>query len=95
LSNILKESKEYSDREARFIRMASVDFAVYNRFDKMPKLVIEVDGFAYHENDPEQKERDKLKDSLLMRNDIMVLRLKTNSLVEESSIICALNEVLR
>lgn len=33
---------------------ASVDFVVYNRVTNQPVLAIEVDGFAFHENSPDQ-----------------------------------------
>ena len=32
------------------------------RLDKMPVLVVEVDGHAYHANNPAQLKRDKMKD---------------------------------
>lgn len=41
---------------------ASVDFVVYNRVTNQPLLAIEVDGFAFHENSPDQRARDALKD---------------------------------
>ena len=39
-------------------------------------LVVEVDGFAYH-NDPKQQERDQVKNSVLEKYNIPILRLST------------------
>lgn len=56
---------------------ASVDFVVYNRVTNQPLLAIEVDGFAFHENKPEQRERDALKDEILAARQMPLLRLAT------------------
>ena len=40
--------------------------------------MIEVDGFAFHENNPMQQTKDRLKDSILEKSKIPYLRLKTN-----------------
>jgi AAA domain/Protein of unknown function (DUF2726) len=56
---------------------ASVDFVVYNRVTNQPVLAIEVDGFAFHENKPDQLERDELKDQILHAYQLLLLRLRT------------------
>jgi len=35
--------------------------------DKMPLLVVEVDGYAFHVNNPKQLERNKMKDAILQK----------------------------
>jgi len=30
------------------------DFVIYNKFDNQPVLATEIDGYAYHENNPDQ-----------------------------------------
>ena len=54
------------------------------------KLVVEVDGFSFHENRPEQLRRDALKDAILTKNNIPFLRLATNGSGEWERIIHAL-----
>lgn len=49
-------------------------------------LVIEVDGFAFHENNPMQQTKDRLKDSILEKSKIPYLRLKTNGSGEREKI---------
>lgn len=75
----LKE-KDYIDNNAR------IDFLIYNKFDNQPILAIEVDGFKFHENNPKQMLKDKLKDSILQKYEIPILRLKTNSSQEKEKI---------
>jgi very-short-patch-repair endonuclease len=42
-----------------------------------PVLVIEVDGFAFHREGTRQAERDTLKDSVLEKCGLPILRLST------------------
>jgi hypothetical protein len=50
---------------------------VYNRVTNWPLLAIEVDGFAYHENEPTQLKRDVLKNEILRIHEMPLLRLLT------------------
>lgn len=72
-----------SDPERTFLaNQASCDFVIYFKVGKTPLGVIEVDGGS-HEL-PEQIRRDRLKDSILMKSNIPILRLRTvESRVEE------------
>ncbi|WP_099203385.1 AAA domain-containing protein [Miniphocaeibacter massiliensis] len=79
LKNILKSDKRLNIKESNFINnKSSVDFVIYNKFDNRIKCAIEVDGFSFHENNKKQLERDKLKDGILDKYSIPLLRLKTN-----------------
>lgn len=66
----------------------------FNKLDKMPVLVAEVDGYAFHANNPKQLERDKMKDDILWRYGIPMLRLKTNESREEERLYNKLIQVL-
>lgn len=55
-----------------------VDFLIYNCITKMPVLAIEVDGFYYHKEGTRQAERDRMKDEILAKYEIPLLRLPTN-----------------
>jgi RecA/RadA recombinase len=72
-----------TDRERAFMaHHASCDFVLYFKVGKMPLGVIEVDG-ASHER-PDQAERDALKNSILEKSHIPLLRLRTvESHIEE------------
>lgn len=58
-------------------RGVMLTFLIENRVSKKPVLVIEVDGFAYHHKGTKQEERDLLKNSILGKYKIPVLRLST------------------
>lgn len=55
-----------------------VDFLIYNRITKAPVLAIEVDGFHYHKDGTRQSERDRMKNEILAKYGISLLRLPTN-----------------
>ena len=74
------------DQRAFVRRRSSVDFVIYNRITRRPVLAIEVDGFRFHEDRPEQLRRDALKDSILERLGIPLLRLATTGSDEERRI---------
>jgi len=76
---------EYAMRDA-----THVDFLIYNSLTKKPVLVIEVDGFHFHKEGTKQYERDRLKDSILERYKIPLLRLGTNGSGEKEKIRAAL-----
>jgi len=70
-------------RELAFMKnKASCDFVLYFKVGKKPLGVIEVDGGSHDE--PGQAERDALKNSILQKSDIPLLRLRTiESHIEE------------
>lgn len=91
LRNLINSVDLLIDEELAYVNnRASLDFVVYYKQDKSCKLVIEVDGFAFHENRPEQLKRDALKDSILKKYEIPLLRLATNGSGEQERIIQAL-----
>lgn len=71
---------------------ASVDFVAYNRVTNQPLLAIEVDGFEFHENKPEQLARDALKDEILSAHRMPLLRLPTTGSREHQRIRQALDD---
>ena len=87
LKNLVPPDTVLTDEQAAFVRRtSSVDFVVYNVVTKLPLLVIEVDGFAWHENNPAQLRRDALKDSILEHIRLPLLRLRTTESGEEARI---------
>jgi len=57
--------------------------------------VVEVDGYAYHANNPKQLQRDKMKDDILKKYNIPILRIKTNEIGEERKLRGKLIELLK
>lgn len=90
--NLLVDLSRLTPRQEAFVqRRASVDFVVYNRVTNHPLLAIEVAGFAFHENNPAQLERDTLKNEILQIHQMPLLRLPTTGSLEDQRIRLALD----
>lgn len=95
LRNLLNDTGLLTPDELRYVNnRASLDFVVFYKQDKACVLVIEVDGFAFHENKPEQLARDAMKDSILRKYGIRILRLPTNGSGEDEKIRNALRDCM-
>ena len=87
LRSLTRDLSVFNESEQGFINNnASLDFVIFNKQDKQCVGAIEVDGFAFHENNAEQLERDALKNSILQKIAIPLLRLPTNGSGEEKKI---------
>jgi superfamily I DNA and/or RNA helicase len=78
----------FLDNEMKYLNhpWTHVDFLIYSRLTYEPVLVIEVDGVKYHEKKFKQLQRDSLKDLVLEKSNVKILRLKTNESGEVSRI---------
>ncbi len=95
LRNLLNDTTLMTEEELTFVNnRASMDFVVFYKQDKSCVLVIEVDGFAFHENNPRQLQRDRIKDEILKKYDIPILRLSTNGSGEAEKIGNALRKCM-
>lgn len=97
LKMLIKDPVKLNDDECKFAMniLTHTDFLIFNKLDKMPVLVVEVDGYAFHANNPKQLERDKMKDSILQKYNIPVIRIKTNESGEERRLRQKLTELLK
>ncbi|MDI9898377.1 AAA domain-containing protein [Rhodococcus sp. IEGM 1409] len=67
-----------TERQVSYVQhRASVDFVVRNAITRQPILAIEVDGYQFHENKPEQLARDDVKNSIFGTLEMSLLRLPT------------------
>ncbi|GKS83562.1 DUF2726 domain-containing protein [Acidovorax sp. SUPP1855] len=64
-----------TERERAFMSRASCDFVIYFKVGKTPLGVIEVDGGRHDK--PEQAARDALKNHILAKSHLPILRLRT------------------
>lgn len=95
LLDFVKITDEFTDEEIRFIRTdAHVDFLIYNKMDKKPILAIEVDGFKYHKQNFKQINRDQIKNIILEKIGLPLLRLSTTGANEEERIKSKINEII-
>lgn len=72
------------DQHSYVQNRATLDFVVYNRISNIPVLAVEVDGYAFHENNPMQRARDALKDAICRAHKIRLVRLPTTGSGEEA-----------
>lgn len=94
LKHFIKISSEFSPEEKVFIENNShTDFLIYNKINKLPLLAVEVDGYFFHMLSAIQKKRDKIKDSVLKKSGIKLLRLATTGSSEQARIEAALDSV--
>jgi hypothetical protein len=75
--------------------LTHTDFVIFNKLDKMPVLVVEVDGHAYHAENPVQLKRDKMKDEILRKYGIPIIRMKTTESREEDRLRETLNDLFK
>lgn len=95
LKNLLNSVDKLNEREIKYVNHnSSIDFIVFHKLNKKPVLAIEVDGFAFHENNPKQLEKDKLKDNILIKYELPLLRLPTTGSNEEAKIQNKLDEII-
>ena len=93
---INSDNLNLTDEEYEFYKnpYSHADFLLYNKMDKKPLLVIEVDGTSFHEKQSKQRIRDEKKNSILDKAKIDILRLKTNESNEEERINNAIRNAL-
>ena len=95
LSTLIRDTENLTPEEFAYAihPWTQADFLVYRKVDKSPVLVIEVDGYAFHREGTRQAERDLLKDSVLVKCGLPILRLSTVGSDERSRIRKKLKDV--
>ncbi|SDW71371.1 AAA domain-containing protein [Paenibacillus sp. CF384] len=95
LKMLIRNLDRLSEAEKRYAMniLTHTDFLIFNKLDKKPVLVIEVDGYKYHSGDV-QKERDKMKDDILGKYGIPIARFRTDESEEESRLRRKLHELV-
>ena len=96
LNILIKDKTLLNDKESKYAshHNTHIDFLIYNKISKIPLLVVEVDGYKYHKEGNRQKERDVLKNNILSKYNIPLIRLTTNGSREESIIRGKLDEIV-
>lgn len=94
---IVKNVAVLNEREQFFVEhpWTHVDFLIFNKMDKEPVLVVEVDGYQFHQQNAKQLERDRLKDGILKQIELPILRISTNASGEKELLESKLREIIR
>lgn len=79
LNLLLRDLEKMTDEEKKYATnpLTHLDFALYSKISKRLLAAIEVDGYTYHKEGTRQAERDLLKNSILEKYDIPLLRFST------------------
>jgi len=93
---LIKNPQKLDDDEVKYAMNMSthIDFLIFRKVDKSPLLVIEVDGYAYHQEGTNQYLRDRMKDRILDKYKIPYIRLNTTGSGEREVVVSKLKEVL-
>ncbi|MDR2008354.1 MAG: DUF2726 domain-containing protein [Alphaproteobacteria bacterium] len=96
LKMLLRDTSMLEENEKKYAgnMLTHVDFLIFDKLSKLPVLVIEVDGFAYHKEGSRQYQRDILKNNVLKKYSIPLLRFKTNGSNEKEQLISQLEDIL-
>ena len=88
MGNLSATEKQYAGNI-----LTHVDFLIFDRLGKVPRLVVEVDGVSFHAEGSLQAERDNLKNQILMKYSLQIIRFRTDGSSERSRLIAALETV--
>lgn len=70
-----------------------LDFIIYDKVTLLPILAVEVDGTAFHFDGSDQSKRDALKDKVLSKLGLTLLRVSTDGSREKEKIISCIRKV--
>jgi superfamily I DNA and/or RNA helicase len=96
LKHIVKDFSRLKIEEKNFAQnpWTHVDFLIFNKLDKEPVLVVEVDGHEYHRNNERQRTRDAMKDKILEGVNLPILRVATYESGEKEKLIKMLGKLI-
>lgn len=85
-----------TSQEEKYAMHASthVDFLIFDSIEKSPRLTIEVDGVAFHAEGSRQSERDAMKNGILSKYGLPILRLRTDGSGERKQLTAVLDSTL-
>ena len=85
IADLLNDMDKLEEDELKYASndWTHIDFVIYNKMDKKMVLAIEVDGYYFHKQGTKQSERDKLKNKILSKYEIPLIRLSTIGSGEE------------
>jgi superfamily I DNA and/or RNA helicase len=89
MSALTTDEREYAQNI-----LTHVDFLIFDKIGRTPKLVIEVDGTKYHAKGTRQAERDNMKNGILQKYGLPYVRFKTNESGEYERLAVALDRVM-
>ena len=97
LNSIIRDPYLLDDAEVKYVMnpLTHIDFVIFNRIDKAVVLAAEVDGYAFHKAGTRQHERDEMKNTVLQKYGIPLIRFNTTGSGEKEVLTEKLVAVLR
>ena len=95
LRNLIRDYSRLEEDETKYAHHPSthLDFLIYNKLSKTPILALEVDGYEYHKQGTRQAERDRMKDIILEKYGLPLIRFATNGSNEKRILTDKLHEL--
>lgn len=96
VATLIRDYSLLTEEESRYAAnpLTHLDFLLFNKMDKQPIMAIEIDGTRFHVEGSRQSERDAMKNSVMEKYDIPLLRIRTNESGVEARIIEKLRTAL-
>ena len=96
LHMLIRDMQGLSAEEQAYVMHPNthLDFVIFYRIDKAFLLAIEVDGYQFHKDGTRQHERDVMKDAIMQKMNMPLLRFDTNGSGEEEILRRKLGELL-
>ena len=94
LSSVLRDYSSFDAAETAYARnpLTHIDFLLFSKMDKQPVLAIEIDGTSFHAEGSRQAERDRMKNDILKKSGLPLLRIRTDESREREKIVAALRK---
>lgn len=89
LKMIIRDASLMTQDEEKYAMniLTHADFLIFDSIDKSPRLIIEVDGVKFHADGTRQAERDAMKNSILNKYNLPILRFRTDGSNERKQLI--------
>jgi len=95
LKMIIRDSSLMTPAEEKYAmnNWTHVDFLIFDEIGKSPRLIIEVDGVKFHAEGTRQAERDAMKNSILNKYGLPILRFRTDGSDERKKLLDAIDKI--
>ena len=96
LATLVKDFSVFTEREAQFAAnpLTHIDFLFYHKMNRAPILALEIDGTSFHVSGSIQEVRDLVKNSVLEKCGIPLLRIRTDESNVGARICTALHQAV-
>jgi superfamily I DNA and/or RNA helicase len=96
LKMIIRNMDKLAPPEKQYVEniLTHVDFLIFDAIGKSPRIVVEVDGTAVHSEGTRQAERDVMKNDILKKYELPIMRFRTDGSNERERLITALCNIV-